>query len=134
MSDVIGVMREWLELVAKGPAEAWTGRVAPDVKIRLPFAPPGVAGELNGFDAALAGLSGAWAAKETFEWHEVVIRRTEDPELVVTTARSEALLRSGRRYANSYVMLTRIRDGLVVEHSEYFNPLPVLEAYAPVSS
>jgi ketosteroid isomerase-like protein len=129
MSDVIAAMREWLELVAKGPAEAWSGKVAPEVKIRLPFAPPGVPAELDGVEAALAGLSGAWAAKETFDWREVSIRRTDDPELVVTTARSEVRLRSGRRYANTYVMLTRIRDGLVVEHVEYFNPLAVIEAY-----
>lgn len=129
MNDVIVVMREWLELAAMGPAEAWAGRVARDVKIRLPFAPPGVATELDGFDAAVAGLSVAWTAKERFEWREVSIRRTDDPELLVTTARAEALLRTGRRYTNSYVMLTRIRDGLVVEHVEYFNPLAVLEAY-----
>lgn len=129
MNDVIAVMREWLELAAKGPAEAWAGRVARDVKIRLPFAPPGVETELDGFDAAVAGLSVAWDAKQSFEWRDVVIRRTDDPDLVVTTARTEALLRTGRRYANSYVMLTRIRDGLVVEHVEYFNPLAVLEAY-----
>lgn len=129
MSDLIPVMRAWLDLVALGPAEAWEGRVARDVVIRLPFAPPGVPNELNGFDRAIEVMSGVWSAKERFVWRDVVIRRTEDPELVVTTARSEALMRTGQAYANDYVMLTRIRDGLVVEHVEYFNPLPVLEAY-----
>jgi ketosteroid isomerase-like protein len=129
MTDVIAVMREWLDLVATGPAEAWPGKVAADVVIRLPFAPPGVASELSGFDQAIAALSSVWSAKERFAWRDVVIRRTEDPELLVTTARSEALMRSGQAYANAYVMLTRIRDGKVVEHVEYFNPLPVLEVY-----
>ena len=127
--DIVALMRGWLDMVACGPAEAWRGRVAETVVIRLPFAPPGVANELVGLEPAITALGAAWAAKARFDWHDVVIRRTEDPELLVTTARSEAVLRSGQRYANSYVMLTRIRDGLVVEHAEYFNPLAVMAAY-----
>jgi ketosteroid isomerase-like protein len=41
----------------------------------------------------------------------VVIRETEDPELYVTTARSEVVLANGEPYRNDYVMLTRVRDG-----------------------
>jgi ketosteroid isomerase-like protein len=99
------------------------------VVIRLPYAPPGVANEFRGKAAAIAAMTPVWEGKARFDWHDVVVRQTEDPELLVTTARSEVLLRNGRTYANSYVMLTRIRDGVVVEHVEYFNPLPVLEAY-----
>ena len=129
MSDPIPIMREWLGLVAMGPAEAWAGRVSEDLVLRLPFAPPGVQREVVGREAAVEALRPAWSAKESFAWHDVVIRRTEDPELLVTTARSEVLLRSGRTYANSYVMLTRIREGRVCEHVEYFDPLAVIAAY-----
>lgn len=128
-TDCKTLVRDWLDLVATGPAEAWSSRVAEGVVIRLPFAPPGVAEELSGKAAAIAALAPVWEGKVRFDWRDVVIRATEDPELFVTTARSEVLLRSGRTYANSYVMLTRVRDGQVVEHAEYFNPLPVLEAY-----
>jgi ketosteroid isomerase-like protein len=131
MEPVAETMRRWLDLVAIGPAETWRGRVAADVVIRLPFAPPGVPNELRGFAAAVAAMEPVWAGKESFEWRDVVIRRTEDPELLVTTARSEVRLTSGRPYANSYVMLTRIRNGEVLEHVEYFNPLAVIEAFAP---
>ena len=127
MTDVTGLMREWLDMLAIGPAAAWVGKVADDVVIRLPFAPPGVADELRGFDHAIEALGAVWKMKQHFSWHDVVIRNTDDPELVVTTARSEALMVSGRRYANRYIMLTRVRDGKVAEHTEYFNPLPVME-------
>jgi ketosteroid isomerase-like protein len=123
------LIREWMEAAANGPAEAWHERAAADLVIRLPFAPPGVANELRGLDHAIAAMSAIWAAKKSFTWHDVVIRKTEDPELFVSTARSEVLLLSGQHYANSYVMLTRLRHGKVVEHVEYFNPLPVIEVF-----
>ena len=129
MTDTYSLVREWLDIVATGPAEAWPARAAADVLIRLPFAPPGVANELRGLTQAVESLSVVWSAKERFTWHDVVIRKTEDPELFVITARSEALLRSGKHYANSYVILTRLRGGKVVEHVEYFNPLPVIEVF-----
>jgi ketosteroid isomerase-like protein len=131
MTDIIRLMREWLDIVAIGPADAWSGIVAEDVVIRLPYAPPGIANELRGRDRALDVLAGSWKAKKSIAWHDVVIRRTEDPDLLVTTARSEFLLASGRLYANTYVMLTRFRDGKVAEHAEYFNPVLVMEAYGP---
>jgi uncharacterized protein len=131
-SDVV-LIREWLDIVATGPADVWPSRAADDVVIRLPFAPPGVANELRGLGSAVAALSALWSAKKSFTWHDVVIRKTEDPELYVTTARSEAVLLSGQHYANSYVILTRIRNGKVHEHVEYFNPLPVIEAFGKSS-
>ena len=126
---MIDLIREWFDMVASGPAEAWPAHATDDVVIRLPFAPPGVANELRGLTQAVAALSALWKAKKSFTWHDVVIRRTEDPELFVTTARSEAVLLSGQHYANSYVMLTRMRHGKVIEHVEYFNPLPVIEVF-----
>ena len=128
---MINLIREWLDVVSSGPAEAWPSYATDDAVIRLPFAPPGVAKELRGRIQAIEALSGLWQAKKSFAWHDVVIRRTDDPELFVTTARSEAVLVSGQNYANTYVILTRLRDGKVAEHVEYFNPLPVIEVFGP---
>ena len=129
MTDLAKRMREWLDVVALGPAEAWPDRAAEDVVIRLPFAPPGVPNEIHGRDEAIAHMAPVWAGKRSFDWRDVTIRATEEPGLLVTTARSEVVLLSGQPYANSYVILTRFRDGKVVEHVEYFNPLPVMEAF-----
>jgi ketosteroid isomerase-like protein len=84
--------------------------------------------ELHGL-AARDALVQSRAGQERFEWKDVVVTATEDPALLVTTARSEVLLKSGGTYANRYVMLTRFRDGKVLDHTEYFNPLPVLEMF-----
>lgn len=127
MNSAKRLIREWMDLTAVGPAEDWVGKVAADVIVRLPYAPPGVVPEMRSFDAARDTLSHHWASKISFDWHDVVIRGTEDPELFVITARSEAILISGARYANDYIMLTRVRDNMIVEHTEYFNPLPIIE-------
>lgn len=127
MSDTKALIREWMKITAMGPAEAWEGKASDDLVIRLPYAPPGVTEEVRGFAAAREMLSHHWAGKLRFDWLDVVTLATEDPELFVTTARSDVLMEGGVPYANNYVMLTRVRDGKVVEHAEYFNPLPVLE-------
>jgi ketosteroid isomerase-like protein len=127
MDDARQLVREWLDLAAMGPAEAWVGKVADDVVVRLPFAPPGVLPEMRGFDAARDTLAHHWPTKRSFDWRDVVIRETEEAGLFVVTARSEVVLASGEPYANDYVMLTRVRDGRIVEHDEYFNPLPIID-------
>jgi hypothetical protein len=113
-------------MVATGQFEAWAEIVDPDFVLRFPFAPPGVPEELRGLMARDALVSSA-TSQERFEWKDVAMTATEDPELLVTTARSEVLLKSGGTYANRYVMMTRIRGGKIVEQVEYFNPLPILE-------
>lgn len=130
MSEAKALIREWMQITAMGPAEAWVGKASDDVVIRLPYAPPGVTAEVRGFDAARDMLSHHWGNKQRFDWLDVVILATEDPELFVTTARSDVLMDSGAPYGNDYIMLTRVRDGKVVEHAEYFNPLPVLAMLA----
>src|SRR5262245_15210681 len=72
MTDPIKLMHEWLEMVAMGPADAWTGKVARDVVIRLPFAPPGVSAELRGFDHARETLGEHWKTKVSFQWRDVL--------------------------------------------------------------
>jgi ketosteroid isomerase-like protein len=124
------LIRHWLDLAAMGPAEAWVGKVAADVVVRLPYAPPGVLPVLDGFDQARDTLSHHWATKTSFDWRDVVILATEDPELFVTTARSQAVLADGTPYGNDYIMLTRVRGGWIVEHVEYFNPVPIMQMMA----
>lgn len=123
------MMSDWLDVIARGAFDEWPERVAEDVVLKLPYAPPGVPAELRGFRQARDALSSVWNTKKSFAWFDVVIRSTDDPDLVVATCRSEVLLASGKRYANDYVIFTRFRDGKVLEHTEYFNPLRVIESF-----
>jgi ketosteroid isomerase-like protein len=134
MTDPIKLIRRWLDLAAMGPADAWPECVDENIVIQLPFAPPGVPTGTRGLKQAIDKLAPTWKMKERFEWHDVTIRRTEESELFLTTARSDVMLVTDRHYVNDYVMLTRVRDGKVIEHVEYFNPLKVIEAYGKLQT
>jgi ketosteroid isomerase-like protein len=128
MSDLKALAQRWHDMVATGRFEHWSEIADPAFVLRMPYAPPGVPEELHGLDARDA-LVNSRAGQERFDWKDVVVTATEDPELLVTTARSEVLLKGGGTYANRYVMLTRFRDGKVLDHTEYFNPLPIIEMF-----
>ena len=99
------VLHRWLAMYSSGRFEDWPEIVADDFILRFPYAPSGVPEALPAASAREA-LAGSRAGQVRFDWLDVVITATEDPELLVTTARSEAMLSSGGTYANRYVMLT----------------------------
>jgi len=129
VADIVELMRAWLEVFAEGDFEAFPGTVSPDFVLRLPFAPPGVPTEIRGRETVREALRASSTRRSKLVFEDVAILRTEDPELVMTTARAEAKMASGKVYRNSYVMLTRIRDGMVLQHVEYLDPLAVMEAF-----
>ena len=133
MSDIIEQVRNWLEVFAEGDFDAYPGGVAEDFVLRLPFVPPGVPTEFRGRDFASKALAESAKGRSRLIFSNKVMRRTDDPELVVTTADAEAVMANGNPYRNSYVIFTRIRDGVVLEHIEYLNPLAILEAAQPPS-
>ena len=128
MTDLIKLTEEWLQVLPDGNFEAFSGDVSPDFVLRLPFVPDGVPSEFKGRDVAQAVLRASALGRSPLVFTDKVIRRTEDPELALTTARAEAVMGNGRPYRNEYIMLTRIRDGVVLEHVEYLNPLAIMAA------
>jgi uncharacterized protein len=127
MTDKKQIVRRWLDVSASGPAEEWHELCSKDLVIRFPYAPPPVQPELRGFDTALETSSAHWKNMARFEWHDVEIHATDDPDLFMATARSDTMTVGGVAYCNDYVLLTRFRDGKIVEHVEYFDPMRVIE-------
>lgn len=128
MTDLIKLTSEWLEVLPDGNFEAFSGKVSPDFVLRLPFVPDSVPSEFRGRDVAQSVLRASAQGRSPLIFTDKVIRRTEDPELALTTARAEAVMANGKPYKNEYIMLTRIRDGVVLEHVEYLNPLEIIAA------
>lgn len=128
MSDLIALTAEWLDVLPDGNFDSFSGKVSPDFTLRLPFVPEGVPSEFKGRDVAQAALQSSAKGRSPLVFTDKVIRRTEDPELILTTARAEAVMANGKPYRNEYIMLTRIRDGVVLEHVEYLNPLAIMAA------
>jgi ketosteroid isomerase-like protein len=128
MTDSVELMQAWLETFGEGEFDAFPGKISPDFTLYLPFVPAGIPNEIKGREAVRERLAQTAKGRSRLKFLDVKILRTEDPELLVTTARGEATMANGKPYRNRYVMLTRIRDGEVLEHTEYLNPLAVMEA------
>ena len=127
-TDIVALAEAWLNHFPDGDFDAFPGAVSPDFVLRLPFVPPGVPTAFAGRDAAQAALRASAGGREKLVFTNKRILRTEDPELVVTTADAQARMANGALYSNSYVMFTRIRNGVVLEHIEYLNPLAIIAA------
>ena len=128
MADDFALVKAWLEVLPEGRFDLFPGTIADDFVLRLPFAPPGVPNEFAGRETVEAVLQKTALGRSPLVFYDVVTLRTEDPHLFLTTCRGEATMNSGKPYRNSYAILTRIRDGVVLEHIEYLNPLAVMEA------
>ena len=128
ISDVVELTRAWLKAFPDGEFDTYPGNISQEFTLRLPFLPPGVQGEYIGRDTAQAVLKQTARGRSPLVFSDVTILRTEDPNLVVTTAKGEAVMNNGRIYRNEFIMLTRFRDGALVEHVEYLNPLPVIDS------
>ena len=130
ITDSVALARKWLEVLPEGEFDQLPGQIAEDFLLRLPYAPPGVPSEFRGREVAQKALSESAKNRSKLSFNNVVLLRTEDPELLVATATGGATMGNGKVYSNSYVIFVRIRGGVVIEHTEYLNPLKVIEAFS----
>jgi uncharacterized protein len=123
-------LRAFLRMCDRRDFSEWERVVADQIVVRFPFAPDGMPRKVEG-SAPWESLVRAFMldSLERFSWRDVDLHTTDDPELVMGTARSEALTKSGRPYTNQYCLLARARNGRLVEYSEYFDPAPVIAAF-----
>jgi uncharacterized protein len=125
------VTRRWLTVLADADYEAWSAVAAGDLVIRTPFAPPGLPKICEGRDVCLAMARKYGTMINKFTYFDVELHTTDDPELIMGTARSEALTASGGRYANQYCIVSRVKAGRVADYAEYFDPLQIIAAADP---
>jgi ketosteroid isomerase-like protein len=129
-SPSVGIAQRWLDTLARADFGAWPELVAVDVRMKFPFAPPGIPSGCEGRDACLAMIQGFFSVIQSFSWHDVQLYQALDPELVFGTARSEVMTIFGKPYRNDYCVLLRLRAGKLQEYHEYFNPLPAMAVFA----
>jgi ketosteroid isomerase-like protein len=128
MTDIIELTAAWLDHFAEGEFDKFPGTISEDFVLRLPYVPPGVPTEIRGREKVRELLLETAKGRSRINFTDIKIMRTENPELVVTTGNGEAKMANGNIYRNSYVFFTKIRNGEVLEHTEYLNPLQVMEA------
>lgn len=108
-------------------ANAWDDLAdlyAPDAEIEIPFAPEGVPARSRGREIFRARFKAAAPLRRFDKAAPVVIHETRDPEVVIVEYDLHgSMTKSSRPFVFSYVMVMRIRDGLIVHSRDYANPL-----------
>jgi ketosteroid isomerase-like protein len=120
--------RETLELLlhttVSGTRDQMADLYAPDVVIEIPFAPDGIPAVTNGRETMRARMNAA-ASHFTFDSvSDVTLHETADPEVIIAEYRIHGHLgSSGKPFSLTFVMVSRVRDGLIVWSRDYGNPL-----------
>jgi ketosteroid isomerase-like protein len=131
-STTTATPREVVERFLRASADnAWDDLAdlyAPDSVIELPFAPPGVPKRLEGREGHRARFKAVAPARRFTRVDSVVLRETDDPEVIVAEYDLHGtMVRSGRPFVFSYIMVIRVRDGLIVHSRDYGDNLAAAE-------
>jgi ketosteroid isomerase-like protein len=102
------------------------GLIDENVDVWTPFSPAGQPTRFKGRREVDLRFGNARRPMPAFEFLDVEILATEDPERWVATCASRGVQADGRRYANIYCWLFRIRSGKIVAWTEYYDPQPVM--------
>jgi uncharacterized protein len=97
---------------------------APDVVIEWPFAPTGMPRRSVGRDQLLARLGSVAGTREFEKADPVVVHETGDPEVIIAEYELHGkAMPAGRPFVSSYIMVMRVRDGLIVHSRDYSSPI-----------
>jgi len=121
------IMETWLHAIANKRYELWPELLAEDVVATFPLLDEALAPSRRGYEEVRETIFQTTRMFESWDWQDMKTYQTDDPELVVTQARSSAKTVWGAPYDNVYILTGRIRDGKLVEFTEYFDPIRAAE-------
>jgi ketosteroid isomerase-like protein len=99
---------------------------APDGVLRYPFAAPGMPAELRGRETIREFHGAAAAGRSLLEIAgvDVVVRETDDPEVVVAEIEHHGHSHgTGAPYRFRAIGVIRVRDGEIVDYDDYMDPI-----------
>lgn len=109
--------------------DGWVDAWADDGILSLPFAPAGFPRRIEGKAAIREYCRGISELFRSMRFPDLEIHDMLDPERFFATYGVEVELTSGGTYDNLYAVLLVVRDGQIVELSEYYDPIRVLRAF-----
>ncbi|SRR5258708_3218861 len=112
------------EILINGSLDDRAELYAPDVVIEMPYAPAAMPSIVQGREelrTRMKAAEGLWSYDKVGNVH---LHQTDDPEVVVAEYQVHGkVTATGKAFVFSYIMVTRVRDGLIVSTRDYFNPL-----------
>ncbi|MCX5555575.1 nuclear transport factor 2 family protein [Streptomyces sp. NBC_00038] len=125
----VDLLRRSLDRFLAKDMKGWADLCADDVVAEFPFAPEGTPVRLEGRDAVYEYLRNYPDVIDVRTLPSVRIHATDDPNLAVAEwSASGTVLTNGNAYEMSYATFVTIRDGLIVNYREYWNPQAFLAA------
>jgi len=122
------MQQQWLG----NDADGMDARLAEDVVIETPFAPPGRPRRFLGREEFLAFAKAGRAVLPPLrfeECREVAVHDTADPEVIVVEYELTGTVpNTNLRGAATFVGVLRVRDGQIVAWREYQNVLAIAQA------
>jgi uncharacterized protein len=117
----------WLKILSECSFDQWPSIVANDVRMSFPYAPSEFSREMRGYDQCLEEIQAFMRLFLSWEWQDIEIFECKNTDLFFGTATCTALTQWGTQYGNNYVFKAQFSDGMLLEYTEYFDPLPSLE-------
>jgi uncharacterized protein len=129
------VVERFMAAMSTLDTAAMLAEAADDIVVRLPAAPPGLPREAAGkpaFAEFLAGVGALWTS-----WsmpRRAVHPLADDPERAVVEYASDSVNADGSPYRNTYLSMAWVRDGRLVEFTEFFDADQVARSIAALQS
>ncbi|GAA1002541.1 hypothetical protein Aple_000800 [Acrocarpospora pleiomorpha] len=126
-----GVFREGLARLWREDLAGWLDLFHEDIVFEFPFAPAGRPQRLNGKSEVAEYMSHLPGAIQVEEAPSVLIHETTDPETIIIEMSVKGhVTATGTPYAQSYVVVLVVKDGLITLYRDYWNPLAALDTAA----
>lgn len=131
VTDAPDIARRLLKAIERFDIKAFSELIADEFVMVFPFAPPGLPRRCIGKQQCILNIDSVGKMLSRISFLDVeFFSAADDLEIVFGRARSEALTALGVPYSNDYCFIFRIRNGLVYEHHEYFDPIRVMAAFS----
>jgi len=115
------VLNSYLDAIVRCDTNACLDLFAEQAVVNMPLLPEGMPSRIVGKEN-FAPLFGALFGKiASLEWVRRDVNATDDPQVAVARSESNAVLKSGKPYSNTYAIFVRVVDGKIVETNEYFS-------------
>ena len=123
------IVRKSLATFLAQDMKGWTDLCADDVVAEFPFAPPGSPSRIEGKAALYDYLRGYPQAIDIAALPTQHVYSTDDPSVAIAEwSASGTVLSNGNAYDMRYATFVTVRDGLIVNYREYWNPQAFMTA------
>lgn len=120
------VVAQFFEYLGSGQIDDWLDLIAIDVHVETPFAAKGSPSSFDGIEEVQVRFGLARSGMMMLEFYDIEILATEDPARWVVTCRSRGEFAGGVTYQNKYSWYFRLKDGLIVEWIEFYDPQEIV--------